>query len=177
MHMTWPHYTGTVSDTESEDGAAFDLLGLLVAVVDNIASDFVYGPPGTPGRPGGVLDVSFLCRMASGHLLSTAGHKRWMQFLHVWQNAGWSLQAVLQLTDELRPLQYGSDLEMADLATVQAGQLNCCIAEYCESSEQEQTHARIVDFLAVVQRHFSQRSAVLVPAEDALKRLSMIQLP
>ena len=43
-------------------------------------------------------------------VVSNDGHKRWMQFLHVWQNAGWSLQAILQVTDELRPLQYGSDL-------------------------------------------------------------------
>ena len=87
-----------------------------MAVVDNAASDFVYGPPGTPGRPGGMMDVSFLASMASGHLLSADGHKRWMQLLHVWQTAGWSLQALLQVTDELRPLQYGSDLEMADSA-------------------------------------------------------------
>ena len=77
-HTTWPHYTGTVSDTESEDDAAFDLLGMLVAVVDNAASDFVYGPLGTPGRPGGVMDVSFLSSMASGHLLSADGHKMWI---------------------------------------------------------------------------------------------------
>ena len=175
-YVTWPHYTGTASDTESEDDTAFDLLGRLVAVIDDVASDFVYGLDGTPGRPGGVMDVSFLSSMASGHLLSADGHKRWLQFLHVWQNGGWSLRALLQVTDELRPLQYGSDLEMADLASVQAAQLNCCIAKYCDQA-QEQTHARISGFLAVVQRHFSQRNAVLMPAEDALKRLSMIQLP
>ena len=39
MHTTWPHYTCTVSDTEAEDDAAFDLLGMLVAVVDNAATD------------------------------------------------------------------------------------------------------------------------------------------
>lgn len=66
------------------------------------------------------MDVSFLSSTASAHLLSVAGHKRWMQFLHVWQNAGWSLQDLLQVTNELRPLQYGSDLEIADLACVQA---------------------------------------------------------
>lgn len=65
-HTTWPHYTGTVSHTESEDDAASDLLGMLVAVVDDAASDFVYTPPGTPGRPDGMMDVSFLASMASG---------------------------------------------------------------------------------------------------------------
>ena len=148
---------------------------MLVAVVDNAASDFVYGPPGTPGRPGGMMDVSFLASMASGHLLSADGHKRWMQLLHVWQTAGWSLQALLQVTDELRPLQYGSDLEMADSASVQATQLTCCIAKYCDQA-QEQTFDRLSEFLAVVQRHFSQRNAVLMPAEDALARLSLIHL-
>ena len=174
-HTTWPHYTGTLSDTQSEDDAAFDLLGMLVAVVDDAASDFVYGPPGTPGRPGGMMDVSFPASMASGSLLSADGKKRWMQFLHVWQTAGWSLQALLQVTDELRPLQYGSDLEMADLASVQATQLTSCIAKYGDQA-QEQTIDRLTEFLAVVQRHFSQRNAVLLPAEDALARLSLIQL-
>lgn len=174
-HTTWPHCTATISDTESESDATFELLGMLVAVVDNAASDFVYGPAGTPGRPDGVLDVSFLCSMASGHLLGAVGYKRWMQFLHVWQNAGWSLQALLQVTDELRPLQYGFDLEMADLANVQAAQLYCCIAEYCDQA-QDQTETRISSFLAVVQKHFSQHNAVLMPAEDAFERLAMIQL-
>jgi len=174
-HMTWPHYTGTVSDTESEDDTAFDLLGKLVDVVDDVASDFVYGPAGTPGRPDGVMDVSFLSSMASGHLQSADGHKRWLQFLHVWQDAGWSLEALLQVTDELRPLQYESDLEMADLASVQAAQLDSCIAKYCD--QDQETHARISGFLAVVQRHFSQRDAVLMPAEDAFDRLSVIELP
>ena len=158
-HTTWPHYTGTVSDIESEDDAAFDLLGMLVAVVDDADSDFVYGPPGTPGRPDGMMDVYFLGSMASGHFLSDDGHKSWMQFLHVWQNAGWSLQALLQVTDELRPLQYGSDPGMADLVTVQAAQLNCCIAKYCDQA-QEQTHDSLSGFLAFVQRHFSQHNAV-----------------
>ncbi len=117
-HMTWPHHAGTISDTESEADAAIDLLGMLVAVVDDVASDFVYGPDGTPEGPSRVMDVSFLASMASGHLLSADGHKRWLQFLHVWQDAGWSLQALLQVTDALRPLQYKSDLEMADLASV-----------------------------------------------------------
>ncbi len=148
---------------------------MVVAVVDDAASDFIYGPPGTPGRPGGMMDVSFLASMASGRLLSAGGHKRWMQFLHVWQTAGWNLQAILQVTDELRTLQYGSDLEMAELASVQAKQLTCCIAKYCDQAE-EQTIDRLSEFLAVVQRHFSQRNAVLLQAEDALARLSLIQL-
>ena len=135
-HTAWPHHRGTVSDAESEDDTAFDLLGMLVAVVDDVASDFVYGPDDTSGRPGGVMDVSFLSSMASGHLLSADGHKRWLQFLHVWQDAGWSLQALLQVTDELRPWQYGSDLEMADLASVQAAQLDSCIAKYCDQEEE-----------------------------------------
>ena len=173
-HMTWPHHTGTVSDTASQDDAAFDLLGMLVAVVDDVACDFVYGPPGTLGRPDGVMDIPFLSSMATGHLLSADSHIRWLQFLHVWQNAGWSLQALLQVTDELRPWQYGSDLEMAVLASVQAAQLDSCIVKYCD--QEEETHARISGFLAVVQRHFLHRNAVLMPAEDAFERLSMIEL-
>lgn len=176
-HMPCPHYIDTSSHTDSsEDDAEFGLLGMLVGVVDDAASDFVYGPLGTPGRPGGVMDVSFLSSMANGRLLSADGHKRWMQFLSVWQNAGWSLQDLLQVTDQLRPLQYGSDLEMADLASVQAMQLDCCIAKYCDQA-QDETPDRLLGFLAVVQNHFSQRNAVLVLADDAVKRFSMIPIP
>ena len=65
-HTTWPQYTGTVSDTESEDDAAFDLLGMLVDMVDDADSGFVHGPPGTPGRPDGMIHVSFLASTTSG---------------------------------------------------------------------------------------------------------------
>ena len=54
-----------------------------MAVIDNAASNFVYGPLGTPGRLDRVMDVSFFPSMARGHLLSTDGHKRSMQFLRV----------------------------------------------------------------------------------------------
>ena len=87
---------GTNSDTESKDDAGFELLGMLVAVVDNAARDFVYGPFGPPGRPCGVMDVSFLASMESRYLPSVDGHKSWMQFLRVWQNAGCSLQRLLR---------------------------------------------------------------------------------
>lgn len=98
-----------------------------------------------------------------------------MQFLYVWQNAGWSLQDLLQVTDQLRPLPYGSDLEMADLASLQVTQLVCCNAKYCDQA-QDETPDRLLGFLAVVQNHFSQRNAVLVLADDAVKRLSMIPI-
>ena len=173
--MARPQHTGSESDTETQEGSEFEFLGMLVAVVDYAAGDFVYGPLGTPGRPDGVTDVAFLASMDSGRLLSASGHRKWMQFLHVWETAGWSLQRVLQVTDELRPLQHGSDLEMADLAGVQAEQLDRCIADYCGT--QSQIHDMLKEFLAIVQANFSYCDSVLWPAEDASKRMSMIELP
>ena len=147
---------------------------MLVAVVDDAASDFVYGPLGTPGRPDGVLDVAALASMDSGNLLGADDHNRWMQFLHVWQSAGWTSKALVQVTEELTPFQYGSDLELADLEGVQVEQLNCCIAKYCEI--REQGCQKLTDFLAVIQANFSQRDSVLLLADDALARLSRVQI-
>ena len=47
-------------------------------------------------------------------------------FHDVWQSAGhgWSLCTLVRVTDELRPLRYECDLEMADLAYVQTAQLD-----------------------------------------------------
>ena len=167
-----------VSDTDTEDGMAFEMLGMLVAVADDAASDFVFGPHGTSGRPDGVPDIGLLSDLDSSGLLGSDGHNRWTQFLHVWQSAGWSLQTLLQVADKLRPLQYGSALEMADLVGVKAEQLNSCIAEYrLQNSETHNLAAdKLTDFLAIIQQNFSQYDSVLLLAEDAVQRLSKVQI-
>lgn len=43
-----------------------------------------------------------------------------------------------------------------------------------QNQAQEQTNDGLSGVLAFVQRHFSQCNAALMPAEDALKQLSMI---
>ncbi len=107
--------TGAESDADTEDGSEFELLGMLVADVDGAAGNFVYGLLGMPGRRKGVMDIALLAGMDSGQLLNSDDHKKWLQFLHVWQTAGWSLQTLIQVTEELRPWPCGSDLKMADL--------------------------------------------------------------
>ncbi len=161
-----------------EDSIAFEMLGMLVAVADDAASDFVFGPHGTSGRPDGVPDIGLLSDLDSSGLLGSDGHNRWTQFLHVWQSAGWSLQTLLQVADKLRPLQYGSALEMADLVGVKAEQLNSCIAEYrLQNSETHNLAAdKLTDFLAIIQQNFSQYDSVLLLAEDAVQRLSKVQI-
>ena len=119
----------TDSDAELEQALQFDKLGMLVAVVDNAATDFVFGPCGSAGRPDGVLDIELLASADMSGMLSAEGHAKWMQFLGVWALAGWSMEVLLQVTDELRPLQYGSNLEEHDLADVSSEQLDACIIE------------------------------------------------
>ncbi len=80
---------------------------------------------------------------------------------------------LLQVTDEVRPLQQGSDLEMADLSGVQAEQLYCCtcIADYCGT--QSQTHDICMLNEAIIQANFSHFDSESVlsswPAEDVSK--------
>lgn len=75
----------TDSDTDAEQDQAmqFDKLGMLVAVVDNAASNFVFGPCGSAGRPDGVLDIDLLASADRSGLLTAEGHAKWMQFLGV----------------------------------------------------------------------------------------------
>lgn len=82
------------------------------------------------------------------------------------------MEVLLQVTNELRPLQYGSNLEEHDLADVSSQQLDACIMEYCNLHEAPADQLK--DFLLTVQQNFSQSNAVLALARDALHRLAEV---
>ena len=112
-------------------------------------------------------------------ILSVNNQKKWTQMF----TCGKVLLGVchLQVTDEVRPLQQGSDLEVADLLGVQAEQLDCCtcIADYC--GIQSQTYDMLNE--AIIQAKFSHFDSESVlsswPAEvvSSFKRTSVIELP
>ena len=154
-------------DTES-DGRDFGVLGMLVAVIDDAASDFVFGPPGSKNRPDGMLDLDFLHTIYCAGFLSQEEHVRWTKFVQVWSQAGWKLPELLQVADELRCLQYGSDLQLADLPNISQEQLAKCIAKYSEFQDGADV---LKDFARVVHQYLSQSEAVLLPATDVQQRL------
>ena len=144
------------------------LLGILVSVVDEVASNFVFGPYGTAGRPKGVLDISLIHEMASSYRykLDPACQHRWCMFVQQWQDAGWAASSLIEFADALRPLQYrpwdDEDDAYVDAITkedllkhVQAlyDKRMFILAKQCD----------VEDFVKVVDRHFSQPGAVLVP--------------
>ena len=94
------------------------LLGVLVTVVDNVASDSVFGPDGIAGRPEGMMHLSVIDNVHSAKLLSRVCEERWLAFLEIWQNAGWSPTSLVDFVSTLRPLQYRSDLDGAFICSV-----------------------------------------------------------
>jgi len=94
------------------------LLGILVTVVDEVASDFVYGPIGTAGRPGGLRTISIVDKLHSAKLLTVACQGRWLAFLDLWQTAGWDPSSIVEFADTLRPLQYRNDLDEGFIQSV-----------------------------------------------------------
>ena len=87
------------------------VLGVLVTIVDDVASDFVYGPLGTSCRPQGLMTISMIDKLHSAKLLSSVCKERWLAFLQIWQNAGWSPTGLVDFVTALRPLQYRNDLD------------------------------------------------------------------
>ena len=158
------------SITEYSD---FGKLGMLAAVVDDAAIDFVLGPCGSKNRPDGMLDIEYLHNADRAGWLSNEEKIRWSKFVQIWAQAGFELQRLLLITCQLRCLQYGSDLDLADLPSVRREQLDDCLAEYCETKEEADMLRDFVDFVHV---NFSQAQAVLLPADNVQQHLSSIQV-
>ena len=151
------------------------LLGALVSVVDDVVSDFVFGPNGTPGRPEGLMTISIINKLHIAKLLSSACQERWLLFLQLWQNAGWDSISLLEFASTLRPLQYRNDLDEAFMQSVTREYLHGFIADlYAKQGFAMVMRSDVEEFLDIVHKQYSQADAVLLPAEDAVNRLQML---
>lgn len=141
------------------------LLGLLVSVVDEVASNFVYGPCGTTGRPKGVMDITIIESLAASKLLSSACHNRWLKFLQQWQTAGWSVDELLEFAGTMRPLQYNNYCENDTyIDGVTKEDLLKRITElYATLTFTLMGQSDVENFVEVVACHFSKPNAVLLP--------------
>ncbi len=154
------------------------LLGVMASLLDDVASHFVFGAFGTPGRPKGCITLDVICRMDDDNHLNKSQRHRWLQFLQIWQNAGWGCSDVILLAEELRPLQYYHPHSQAQLATIDAKQMLACISSYGNSQGHRRFKLKesLIRFLNVVQQHFSGSRTVLLRATDVFARLSKVQV-
>lgn len=151
------------------------LLGVLVTVVDKVASDFVFGPYGTPGKPRGLMTISIIDQLDSAKLLSAVCQENWLAFLLLWQNAGWNPDSLVDFVDRLRPLTYWNDLDEDFIQSVTSEYLHKYIADlYTKQGFRTVKRSNVNDFLNIVQRQYSHCDAVLLPAKDAVSRLQML---
>ena len=133
------------------------LLGVMASLLDNVASDYVFGAMNTIGRPRGYITLETICELDNEERLSTVQHHRWLQFLQVWKSVGWGCSDVILLTEELRPLQYGHPQPEAQTANVGANQMLQCISSHGNSQGHRRfkLKASLIRFLNVVQqKHF-----------------------
>lgn len=154
-------------------------LGVMVSLLDTVASTHVFGSKGTPGRPRGCITLTRLDSMADDKQLDEAQHLRWMQFLQVWQNAGWYDIAVITTAEELRSLQYGHfDKLCQHMDIITSHQMLAVIAKYANSRGQRRFCIKdyLISFLNVVQQFFSSPSKVLLEAPDVHQRLHKVQV-
>ncbi len=148
------------------------LLGILVTVVDEVASDFVFGSYGTAGRPKGVMDVSLIHSLDRAKQLTSPCQSRWLIFLQRWQAAGWDVTSLVEFAYTLRPLQYRVDVDEQFVRGVTKELLHHCIDElYTLQGFTKVMRSDLEDFLDIVHSQFSRPGAVLLPAIDAAKRL------
>lgn len=154
------------------------LLGVMASLLDNAASDYVFGAVNTIGRPRGYITLETICEMDDDKQLSTVQHHRWLQFLQVWKSAGWGCSDVILLTEELRPLQYGHPQPQAQTAKVGANQVLKCISNYGNSQGHRRFKLKesLIRFLNVVQQNFSSPRTVLLRDPDVNARLSKVQV-
>lgn len=151
------------------------LLGVLVTVVDEVAGDFVFGPHGTIGRPQGLMTLSIIDKLHSAKLLSSVCEERWLAFLQIWQNAGWSPTSLVDFVSTLRPLQYRNDLDESFICSVTRDYLHGYIADlYTKRGFAMVMRSDVEDFLDIVHHRYSQCDAVLLPAKDAVSRLQVL---
>ena len=143
------------------------LLGILVSVVDEVASNFVYGPYDTAGRPKGVLDISIIHDVAAVKNLPPACLSRWRKFLQQWQNAGWSEDRLLGFADVFRRLLYRDEFDNRYIAGVTEQDLLNRIKElYAKQTFILVGQSSMEDFVEVVDRHFARPNAVLLPLSN-----------
>ena len=151
------------------------LLGVLVTVVDDVASDFVYGPHGTIGRPPGLLTLSIIDELHSCKLLNSDCEERWVAFLQIWQNAGWSPNSLVDFVTTLTPLQNRNDSDEDFICSLTRDHPHNYIADlYTKEGFVMVLRSDVEDFLDIVHQQYSQRDAVLLPAEDAVSRLQVL---
>ena len=154
------------------------LLGVLVSVVDEVASNFVFGPYGTAGRPKGVLDISIMHSLLSARPSGSACKERWLIFLQQWKNAGWDVDSLIDFADTVRPLQYRDDLDDEYIDGLTKDDLLKCIAELY--SKQVFTMVKQCDveaFIEIVHSHFSKPDAVLLPKSHDEYKVLIHALP
>lgn len=154
------------------------LLSVMASLLDNVASDYVFGAMNTIGRPRGYITLETICEMDDDKQLSKVQHHRWLQFLQVWENAGWGCSDVILLTEELRPLQYGHPQPQAQTAKVGANQMLKCISSYGNSQGHRRFKLKesLIRSLNVVQQNFSSPGTVLLRDPDVNARLSKVQM-
>ena len=140
------------------------MLGILVSVVDEVASNSVYGPYGTAGRPKGVLDISIIHNVAAAKRLPPACLSRWLKFLQQWQNAGWSTDSLLGFTEIIRRLQYRDGFDNTYIAGVTKQDLLKRVQElHAKQTFIAVGQSDVEDFVQVVDHHFAKPNAVLLP--------------
>ena len=154
------------------------LLGVMAALLDQIASTHVFGNYGSKGRPRGLVTLRVIHDMEQHQRLSSSSKHSWHQFLQVWREAGWGRLHVLVMIDELRPLLWQSPQSEDHIASINAQQLAVYCAQYSrhQGPRQLELQKSLLSFLDVVQNHFSAPSAVLMPAQDIYTRLSNVDL-
>ena len=169
-----------LSQVEMSMSNLHPLLGVMASLLDNIASDYVFGAMKTIGRPRGYITLETICEMDDDKQLSTVQHHRWLQFLQVWKSAGWGCEPknVILLIDELRPLQYGHPQPQAQTAKVGANQILKCISSYGNSQGHRRYKLKesLIRFLNVVQQNFLSPRTVLLRDPDVNTRLSKVQV-
>lgn len=158
--------------------ACLAVLGNTVFLLDGIAGDHVFGEIGTTGRPRGHMTLDKVCSMNDDGFLSKQQQHRWLQFLQIWKAAGWELVDLVLLAEELRPLQYGHQLDQAHVATIGLQHMLICINIYGDSQGHRRFKLKeaLIRLLNVVHHHFSSPDAVLVRNPDAIANVSKVKV-
>jgi len=158
--------------------SASSLLGAMAALLDDIASGYVFGAIGTTGRPRGYITLHTICTMDDDNKLNKSQRPRWLQFLQVWKSAGWGCSDMVLLTEELRPLQYGHPQILKQIGEVDANEMLKCISIYSNSQGHRRFKLKesLIRFLNVVQKSFSSPKTVLLCDPDVNARLSKVQV-
>lgn len=98
-----------------------------------------------------------------------------MAFLQIWQNAGWSPNSLVDFVTTLTSLQNRNDSDEDFICSVTRDHLHNYIADlYTKEGFVMVLRSDVEDFLDIVHQQYSQRDAVLLPAEDAVSRLQVL---